>query len=79
MHRLNTIGICVITVTVALFALYELTAKSPKLIGEPLPGWYETQQVEKHTPWHSVTGILPLDKIIHEGHEALGYYGLASI
>ncbi len=76
MRRLNTASICIMTVTVGLLALYELTAKSPALIGQPLPGWYETQVVEKHTPWNPATGIPFLDRLLHEGEEALRFYGL---
>jgi len=76
MNRLHIAGICLFTVLVALFALYEFTAKSPQLIGLALPGWLETQQVENTTPWKPPTGILPLDKLLHEGEEALRYYGL---
>ncbi len=75
MRRLSTIGICLIAITVGLLGLYELMAKSPRLIGEPLPGWTETQQVEMKTPWNPSTGIFPLDKLLHEGEEALRFYG----
>lgn len=75
MRRVNTAGICLMSVTVALLALYEFTAKSPGLMGYPLPGWHETQQIEKRTPWNPTTGILPLDKFLHEGEEALRFYG----
>ena len=76
MRRLNTVSICLVTVTMALMGLYELTAKSPLLMGYPLPGWYETQQVERSTPWNPTTGLLFLDQFLHEGEEALRYYGL---
>jgi hypothetical protein len=75
MRRLNTASICLLAVTLALMGLYELTAKSPRLMGQPLPGWHETQQVEKMTPWNPTTGFPPLDRILHEGEEALRFYG----
>ena len=53
---------------------YEMTAKSPTLLGRPLPGWRATVRVEKVTRWNPPTGILPLDKFLHEGEEACRFY-----
>ena len=75
MRRLHMTGICLMTVTLGLLGLYEFTAKSPQLFGQALPGWQETQQVEGLTPWEPPTGILALDKLLHEGAEALRLYG----
>ena len=75
MNRLQITGICLFTVLLALFAMYEVTAKSPQLIGQALPGWLETQQVEGAAPWKPPTGIRPLDMFLHEGEEALRFYG----
>ncbi len=55
---------------------YELTAKSPRLLGQPLPGWYRTVRVEHMVPWRRPTRIYPLDKVLHEGKEASLYYGM---
>ncbi len=55
---------------------YELTAKSPRLLGQPLPGWYRTLRVERLVPWRQPTRIYPLDKVLHEGREASLYYGM---
>lgn len=65
---------------VALFALtfYEVTAKSPQLIGQPLPGWQACLRAEQTTGWDPRTGIQPLDRLLHEGEEALSFYGLRS-
>ncbi len=68
--------ICLIAITTDLLGLYEVTAKSHLLLGNPLPGWQKTQLVERSTPWNPPTGILPLDKFLHEGEEALRFYGL---
>ena len=64
-----------------LFALtaYEVTAKSPQLIGQPLPGWQACLRAEQSTRWDPRTGILPLDHFLHEGEEALAFYGLRSV
>lgn len=75
MNRLHIAGICLMTVTLGLLGLYEFTAKSPQLFGQALPGWQETQQVENLTPWQPPTGIFALDKLLHEGEEALRFYG----
>ena len=54
--------------------LYEMTAKSPTLLGKPLPGWWATVKAEKTTRWNPPTGILPVDKLLHEGEEAARFY-----
>lgn len=56
--------------------MYEMTAKSPTLLGEPLPGWWATERAERTTRWDPPTGLLPLDKLLHEGEEALRFYGI---
>jgi hypothetical protein len=56
------------------FCAYEIVAKSGSWPGGPLPGWYETLAVERRTPYIPWTGSLPLDGLIHEGHEAVTYY-----
>ena len=53
---------------------YEMTAKSPYLLDEPLPGWWATDRAEKTTRWNPPTGLLPLDKLLHEGEEAVRFY-----
>ncbi|MFH2052086.1 MAG: hypothetical protein ABIK96_06425 [bacterium] len=55
---------------------YELVAKSPGVLGKPLPGWVDADRAESSTRWRRPTGILPLDKLLHEGQEALLYYGM---
>ncbi len=59
----------------AMFA-YELTAKSPRLVGHPLPGWGDTVRVEHLVSWQQPTKIFPLDKLLHESREAWLYYGM---
>ncbi len=75
MRRLSTTIICLLTVCSGLLGLYEITAKSHRLLAEPLPGWQKTQRVEKSTQWNQPTGFLPVDKLLHESEEALRYYG----
>jgi hypothetical protein len=56
------------------FGMYEITAKSPALLGKPLPGWWATVRAERTTRWNPPTGFLPLDKLLHEGEEAARFY-----
>lgn len=60
----------------AALGFYEVTAKSPFLFGAPSPGWIATCKVEQSTPWRPETGILPLDKILHEAQEACLFFGI---
>ncbi len=76
MKPLAGIGIYLAIMLIAALGLYELTAKSPAWLGTPLPGWQETNQTEHTTAWRQPTGILPLDKLLHEGREAVRFYGL---
>ena len=76
MRRLTLLSLCLAYYGVVALGFYEITAKSPQLLGAPLPGWNITCRVEKATPWRPATGILPVDKIIHETREACLYYGM---
>ncbi len=78
MKRLAEAGIFLFMAATAALSMYELTAKSPAWLGRPLPGWQESRQVEGHTRWNQPTGILPLDKLLHEGEEAARFYGLVA-
>ncbi len=55
-------------------SVYEMTAKSPLLTGQTLPGWWATAQAERDTRWRPRTGVLPVDKLMHEGEEAARFY-----
>ena len=73
-NRPARVGLMLAYVGVLGLGMYEVTAKSPTLLGEPLPGWRATVQAERTTQWNPPTGFLPLDKLLHEGEEALRYY-----
>jgi hypothetical protein len=75
-NRPAQVGFMVVYVAILGLGMYEVTAKSPTLLGEPLPGWRATVLAEKSTRWNPPTGFLPLDKLLHEGEEALRYYRL---
>ena len=76
MKRLTGAGIYLLLVATAALGVYELTAKSPRWLGQPLPGWLETRQAERATRWDPPTGIKPVDKVLHETEEALRFYAL---
>ena len=76
MKYLTSIGIYLFLMAFTALGFYELTAKSTTWLGQPLPGWRESRQVERSTRWDPPTGILPLDKLLHESQEACRFYGL---
>jgi len=76
MRFLTETLIVLMATALGALGLYEMTAKSPAVLGVPLPGWLESRQVEESTRWQQPTGILPVDKLLHEGEEAARYYGL---
>ena len=76
MRRLAFAGLFLAYSGCMALGVYEVTAKSPALLGNPLPGWATTCRVEKSTPWKSATGISPLDRILHETQEACLFYSL---
>ena len=76
MRALTEITLALLATAMGALGLYEVTATSPAILGHALPGWLETRQVEEATPWQQPTGILPVDKLLHESEEAVRYYGL---
>jgi len=53
-----------------------MTAKSPRLLGARLPGWWATDKAERSVHWNPPTGVLPVDKLLHEAEEAVRFYAL---
>jgi hypothetical protein len=53
---------------------YEAVCKSDVWLGAPLPGWYEARTAEIRTPYVPLTGLIHVDRLIHEGQEAAAYY-----
>ncbi len=76
MYRIRSIVLVLSLLAISGLFNYELAAKWPRLFGDSLPGSQMAQQVENSTPWHEWTGLLPLDRLLHEGQEALQFYGL---
>ena len=65
--------ILVMSVAASLLS-YEIACKSTAWPGGPLPGWHEAQIIERWTPYVRWTGSSPVDRLIHEGQEAVAYY-----
>ena len=76
MRRFAAFGCYLLYFAGTALGFYEVTAKSPTLLGAPLPGWGSTCRAENSTPWRQPTGLLVLDKILHETQEAFVFYGL---
>jgi len=53
---------------------YEVTAKSASWLGVNLPGCEAADFAERTTRWDPPTGIHPVDKLLHEGEEAVRFY-----
>ncbi len=74
MDRWRTLLILALTWLVAGLGIYELTAKVPLRPGSGLPGSWAVARAERATRWRPPTGILPVDKLLHEGEEAARFY-----
>lgn len=74
MHRFATATFVLLYLCVTALGIYEITAKSPSILGMRLPGWWATDKAERCTRWDPPTGILPVDKLLHEGQEAVRFY-----
>jgi len=74
MNRLALAGIALLYLGGTALGIYEITAKSPSILGTRLPGWWATDKAEKSTRWNPPTGILPVDKLLHESEEAVRFY-----
>lgn len=76
MDRWRILGFVLVVWLTAALGIYELTAKSPRLLGAALPGWWAAERAEHHTRWRPPTGVLPVDKLLHEGQEAARFYAM---
>ncbi len=74
MNRFALAGIALLYLIVIALGIYEITAKSPSILGTRLPGWWATDKAEHSTRWNPPTGILPVDKLLHESEEAVRFY-----
>jgi len=76
LKRATLAGIFLLYSSCLALGIYEMTAKSPSLWGEPLPGWWATDRAERIIHWQQPTGLFAVDKLLHEGQEALVFYAL---
>lgn len=74
MRSLSIIGLSTAMTLAAGLAHYEVTARSDRLLGIALPGWWEAQLADHAVAYRDLTGIRPLDRLLHEGAEALVFY-----
>lgn len=67
-----TILTCILAVSALLN--YETVAKSADWLGSPLPGWLQARQAERLVDYRPATGVEPVDRLLHEGMEAVCFY-----
>ncbi|MCB1183519.1 hypothetical protein KDM41_08795 [bacterium] len=75
MHPVLRAGGLLLYVGVVALGIYETAAKSPSILGTRLPGWVAADRAERSTRWNPPTGFTPLDRVLHEGEEAVKFYG----
>ncbi len=74
MNRIRAAGLIVCAWVIAALGCYELAAKSPVGPAGAWPARRAARQAEAVTRWRPPTGLLPLDKLLHEGEEAARFY-----
>ncbi len=53
---------------------YEVVQKSPATPLGPLPGHELAGRADRQVRFRATTGMLPVDRLLHEGQEACVYY-----
>lgn len=74
MNRLRIAGLVLGAWVIAALGLYELAAKAPVDVAAGWPGRRAARQAESATRWRPPTGLMPIDRILHEGEEAARFY-----
>ncbi|MBK8165444.1 MAG: hypothetical protein IPK64_05680 [bacterium] len=74
LNRLRILIIVLGAWMVAALALYEVAAKAPAEVAVAWPGRRAAGRAEAETRWRPPTGLLPIDKLLHEGEEAARFY-----
>lgn len=74
MNRIRAVGLVMAAWAIAALGLYELAEKSPDAMARHWPGRRAARQAEASTRWQPPTGLLPVDKLLHEGEEAARFY-----
>jgi hypothetical protein len=74
MRRLLSTGLYICFLALTLQTQYEVAEHAHQRWGVRWPGWEGAAYAERVTLWHPSTGVLLLDRLIHEGTEAGVYY-----
>jgi len=74
LRSLRTAAIVAAWLAVLALASYELVQKAPRTPLGPLPGSALASRADRSVRWETVTGVRPVDRLLHEGHEACLYY-----
>jgi len=74
MRRLLSASLYLCFLAVVGLAQYELTEHSHRLWNWRCPGWESADYAERITVWRPRSGILLMDRLVHEGTEASVYY-----
>lgn len=74
MRRLLTLLAALAWVTLVCLVGYELVEKSPSTPLGPLPGYEQARRADRLVRFRATTGIGTVDRLLHEGQEAVVYY-----
>lgn len=74
MRTLQFLGLATVVTLATALVHYEITARSDRLLGVALPGWWEAQCADHAVAYRDLTGWRPLDRLLHEGAEAVVFY-----
>ena len=79
MNRLRTFVLVLLWLAVTGLLGYEVVQKAPETPIGPLPGSALATRADTEVQWQATTGIMPVDRFLHETEEACLYYrGLAT-
>jgi len=74
MHRLRIAILIVSAVAGGALVNYETVSKAPVLLGGKVPGWLSARRAQRAVSYRRLTGVPPLDHLLHEGDEAVFFY-----
>ncbi len=74
MHRLRNLGLLLCWLAFVALLHYELAHKAPSTALGPLPSSAAAARADKAVRFRAHTGVAPIDRLLHEGQEALVYY-----
>lgn len=76
MRRIVAAGLWLAWCCVIALGQYELAAHAPGRLARLLPGREACRRAELLTRWNPRTGLPAVDHLLHEGEEALRFYGV---